>query len=126
MSLLDLPNEMVLAIAGMLCDESDINRFSQTNLRLHWLVGDYLYENNIKEHEGWALYWAAFHGREKTAEKLFKTKKRIGLQNQSVIINNNFPDLGSVAEMLDNSGTTIRYMERLMPYGPTLLSLAAE
>ncbi|KAJ5748528.1 uncharacterized protein N7511_010224 [Penicillium nucicola] len=62
MPLLDLPNELLLAIASFLDSERDINALVRTNRHLHSLFKSYLYIHNVKHHEGSALRWSAVHG----------------------------------------------------------------
>ncbi|PGH28581.1 hypothetical protein GX50_08674, partial [[Emmonsia] crescens] len=70
MPLLKLPNELLRSIAENLDFERDISSFGRTNRRLHHLLLDYLYENNIKRHESAALFWAAQHGKHKTVKMM--------------------------------------------------------
>ena len=69
MSLLSLPNELLLFIAENLTSERDISAFTQTNLRLHTLLNVYLYCYNTQWGGSSALLWAAKHGQKTTAQK---------------------------------------------------------
>ncbi|KAL2864007.1 ankyrin repeat domain-containing protein [Aspergillus lucknowensis] len=67
MTLLELPQELLLAIASFLEAERDINSLSRTNTQLHALLNPYLYRQNARTSNSSALLWAAVHGRENTA-----------------------------------------------------------
>ena len=69
MSLLRLPNELLLCLADKL-DERDINNLVRTNHRLYHAVNRYLYRHNVNNFGGVALLWAAYHGIEGTFRKL--------------------------------------------------------
>ena len=62
MSLLDLPNELLLSIAGSLRCGSGINAFVRMNCRLCCLLDAYLYQYYIQTSNHSALPWAAYHG----------------------------------------------------------------
>lgn len=70
MSLLNLPNEILLLIAeeGTVC-QTDLSAFTRANKRLHALLIQYLYTNNAEHHGGSALRWAAERLNLATAEK---------------------------------------------------------
>ncbi|KAL5339546.1 ankyrin repeat-containing domain protein [Aspergillus crustosus] len=62
MSFLVLPPELLLMIAERLESQSDLNALSQTSKPLYSILSDTLYQNNIKEHNSSALFWAATAG----------------------------------------------------------------
>lgn len=62
MSLLDLPNELLLSIAGNLRCESGINALVCTNHRLYCVLDAYLYQYYIQTSNHSALPWAAYDG----------------------------------------------------------------
>lgn len=62
MSLLKLPNELILSIAANLVCERDINAAAQINRRLYSLLNVVLYRFSIRRGNNSALRWAAFHG----------------------------------------------------------------
>jgi ankyrin repeat protein len=62
MSLLDLPNELLLSIVGNLTRESDINALVQTNRRLYYTLNLFLYRFSVARGNNSALRWAALHG----------------------------------------------------------------
>ena len=68
-SLLDLPNELLLSVADNLDRESDISAFSRLNRRLYLLLNLYLYQHNIKQTNSSGLIWAAEHGRETIVQR---------------------------------------------------------
>jgi ankyrin repeat protein len=62
MSLLDLPNELLLSIADAFGCASGINALVCTNRRLYFLLNTYLYESYVRTSNHSALPWAAHHG----------------------------------------------------------------
>lgn len=72
MTLLWLPNELLLSITESLQYEKDINALLQTNLRLYHLLNAYMYRRNIRTSESSALFWAAKHNKVATSQKLMK------------------------------------------------------
>src|SRR5215471_11001091 len=70
MSLLDLPNELLLYIAEYLELESDINALTRTTRRLHGLLNVSLYRHNVEHGESSALSWASRRGRVTTVQML--------------------------------------------------------
>src|SRR5437762_1966042 len=82
MPLLDISNELLLCISENLQSERDINAFTRTNRRLYYLLNSYLYRYNVRKFRGWALLWAAEHGREVTAQRLLEegTKAYVNVQ----------------------------------------------
>ena len=69
MLLLDFANELLLRIAEYLESERDINAFARVNHRLYSLLNNYLYLYNVQQFGSSALFWAALHGQEGTAQK---------------------------------------------------------
>jgi ankyrin repeat protein len=69
MSLLDLPNELLLSIAESLRCESGINAFARTNSQLYCLLNTFLYQYHIRTSDHSALPWAAHHGLTNTVLK---------------------------------------------------------
>lgn len=69
MSLLYLPDELLLSIGEHVISEHDLNSFHQANRRLYLVFDEYRYKYNAKHHEGHALYWAARHGNATAARK---------------------------------------------------------
>ena len=67
MSFQNLPNEIILEIAGHLNSCRDKNAFLQVNGHVHSLLHDELYRNNIRRHNGSGLAWAAERNRMNTA-----------------------------------------------------------
>jgi hypothetical protein len=80
MPLLQLPFELLHTIAENLKSERDISSFSQTNTYLHHALSSYLYENNVKQHGGSALIWAAEHGHEEVVRKLLNKTADVNAQ----------------------------------------------
>lgn len=76
MSLLSLPNELLLEIADHLGRESDINSLVRVNKRLCNLLNDYLYKFNLRHGNGLCLYRAAWKGCEGTVPKVFAAGMR--------------------------------------------------
>ena len=84
MSLLDLPNELLLSIADSLRCESGINAFACTNRRLYCLLDAYLYQYHIQTSDHSALPWAAYHGLTNTVLKFLD----LGSNVQATLDNN--------------------------------------
>jgi ankyrin repeat protein len=72
MSLLGLPNELLLMIAEQMVSERDINAMTQLNRFTYALLNKYLYDHNIRKSGSSALLWAAKHGQLGTAQRLIK------------------------------------------------------
>jgi len=70
MALLDLANELQLAIAETLESERDINAFAQPYVRCFQLLNSHLYRYNVQQNRRLALFWAAKHGNLNTVVKL--------------------------------------------------------
>lgn len=62
MSLLLLPDELLLNIGEHITSESDLNNFHQVNRRLYHMFDEYLYIYDAKYHDGLALFWAIRYG----------------------------------------------------------------
>ncbi|KND92754.1 Inversin [Tolypocladium ophioglossoides CBS 100239] len=69
MSLLDLPNELLVSVAEKLVSEADIGSLVLVNRRLHTLLDKHLYRQNATTSRFSALLWASEHGSEITAQK---------------------------------------------------------
>lgn len=68
MLLTSLPNEILQTIAANLETENEINRFILTSMELYSRLNDWFYRRNIRQ-GGWALFDAAYNGREDTAKR---------------------------------------------------------
>lgn len=67
LSLLDLPNEIILSIVEKLPRARDLGAVAKTNKSLHGLVNRQLYRFDLRSHSNLALSWAAENGVEGTA-----------------------------------------------------------
>ncbi|OKO99220.1 Ankyrin-1 [Penicillium subrubescens] len=72
MSLLGLPNELLLMIAEQMSSSKDINAMAQADRFTYALLNKYLYDQNIRKSGSSALLWAAKHGQLGTAQRLIK------------------------------------------------------
>ncbi|KAL4942572.1 ankyrin repeat-containing domain protein [Aspergillus oleicola] len=70
MPLLSLPSELILLIAEKMDSERDINAFSQTNKLVNSITTDFLYNNNVQNHNSTALIWASKRGRSDIARRI--------------------------------------------------------
>ncbi|KAB8231580.1 ankyrin repeat domain-containing protein [Aspergillus alliaceus] len=70
MSLLLLPTELILIIAGSLGAQRDINALCQANKYLYDLLVTHLYRFHVLNHDSSALQWAAKHGLVSTVKRL--------------------------------------------------------
>jgi ankyrin repeat protein len=70
MSLLGLPNEILLLVTLSHELEADINALARTNRRLYSLLNLHLYWHNVLYSGSRALLWAAKHGQEPTIRML--------------------------------------------------------
>lgn len=70
MSLLSLPNEVLLMIANQMESQGTLNALAQTSRFFYALLNRSLYANNVRKGGGWALSWAAKLGQLGTAKKL--------------------------------------------------------
>lgn len=73
-SLLDLPNEILLYIARFLPDQEDVSDFSRTNRHLHAVIDSYLYQYNVRYDNAYALTFGAYKGRRAVVEKALAAK----------------------------------------------------
>ena len=80
MSLMELPNEILIQIVDHLDQERDINSVTLVNRRLHKDFNSYLYRHNIEFHENRALLWAAQHGQVGTARRLLSLGADLGVR----------------------------------------------
>ncbi|KAJ5370783.1 uncharacterized protein N7496_006875 [Penicillium cataractarum] len=71
MPLTSLPNEILQTIADNLENENEVNQFILTSRGLYSRLNDWFYRRNIRE-GGWALFHAAYNGREDTAKRLLR------------------------------------------------------
>ncbi|KAJ5897425.1 hypothetical protein N7504_007713 [Penicillium tannophilum] len=72
MSILALPNELILHIATFLSEDLDIASFLQANHRLKNLLGEYVFQNNLSRHDGSALPLCVKYGLKSGVQKLLK------------------------------------------------------
>ncbi|KAJ5834732.1 ATPase inhibitor IATP mitochondria [Penicillium robsamsonii] len=69
MTLLVLPNELLLAIVETQDSQNNINAFARTSRRCYILLNPFLYAYNVRKHQGSALHWAATKGQLRTAQE---------------------------------------------------------
>lgn len=82
MTLLDLGNELLLAIAENLELERDINTFVRANRRLYNLLNAYVYRHNVQKFGSSGLLWAANCGQEAAAQKFLKEEANVHATNE--------------------------------------------
>ncbi|OQE30307.1 hypothetical protein PENFLA_c003G10917 [Penicillium flavigenum] len=82
MTLLSLPNELLLAISESQDCQRDINAFARTSRRCYTLLNPFLYAYNVRQHQGSALHWAASQGQLKTAQELLRQGAQIDSRNR--------------------------------------------
>lgn len=78
LQLIQLPNELILAIAQELASESDISCFSRTCRGLHELLDRLLYSYDVQNCNSWVLLWAARHNRVNAARKAIREDANLG------------------------------------------------
>ena len=83
MSLLILPNELLLQIAESLPSEKDINALVRTNRLFHTLLNPYLYRHNILHHASDALVRAAELGSASATAKLLAAGANVNVKDRS-------------------------------------------
>jgi ankyrin repeat protein len=83
MPLLDLPNELLLAIAKPLDSQRDINALVQTNRHFYNILNSCLYAHNVKYHRGFALEWSATNGVLESAKKSIQQGAQIQIGDSS-------------------------------------------
>jgi ankyrin repeat protein len=83
MSLLGLPNELLLSVASNLRCGSAINAFACTNFRLYCLLDEYLYQYYVQTSNHSALPWASSHGLTNTVLKFL----HLGVNLQATLEN---------------------------------------
>lgn len=71
MPLTCLPNEILHYIADLLETDRQINQFILTSREIYSRLNDWFYRRNIRQ-GGWALFNAAYNGREDTAKRLLR------------------------------------------------------
>jgi ankyrin repeat protein len=69
MAILSLPIETLLLISRYL-QRHDFNSFLQSHTSLYHMLNDELYRDNVRNHDGSALFWAASSGSLKTLQRL--------------------------------------------------------
>ncbi|KAI9930619.1 hypothetical protein ASPWEDRAFT_39522 [Aspergillus wentii DTO 134E9] len=69
MHILDFPLELLLHITDSLEREKDVLVFASLNRQLYDLLIDYLYRRNATSSGASALFWAAQHGQQGTAQR---------------------------------------------------------
>ncbi|KAL4985275.1 ankyrin repeat-containing domain protein [Aspergillus falconensis] len=62
MLFLDLPNELLLLIGGVILSQHDLSSLTKTNRHLYCLLSDLLLRNNMQDSNSSALIYAAQHG----------------------------------------------------------------
>ncbi|KGO71921.1 hypothetical protein PITC_026410 [Penicillium italicum] len=82
MTLLLLPNELLLAIAETQDSQKDINALARTSRRCYILLNPFLYAYNVRQHQGSALHWAAIQGQLRTAEESLRQGAEIELRHR--------------------------------------------
>ncbi|KAJ5255295.1 hypothetical protein N7497_007223 [Penicillium chrysogenum] len=82
MTLLSLPNELLLAISGSQDCQRDINAFARTSRRCYALLNSLLYAYNVRQHQGSALHWAASQGQLRTAQESLRQGAQINSRNR--------------------------------------------
>jgi ankyrin repeat protein len=82
MTLLSLPNELLLAISETQDCQRDINAFARTNRRYYTLLNPFLYAYNVRRHQGSALHWAASQGELRTAQESLRQGAQIDSRNR--------------------------------------------
>ncbi|RLL93862.1 hypothetical protein CFD26_100337 [Aspergillus turcosus] len=80
---MNIPNEIILAIASFLDCEKDISSLSQTNRILYTVVNAYLYRHNVQTSNSSALLWAAENGHQGVAEKVIRTGGAVAIRTRS-------------------------------------------
>lgn len=72
MSLLRLPNELLLCISEKLEFHQEINAFARSSRHLYNLLNNYLYMSNVQKDGGSALFYAARHKQPEVVRKLLE------------------------------------------------------
>jgi hypothetical protein len=93
MTLLKLPNEILMQIVDYLQTQREINAVTHINRRFHSVFNDFLYRENIRSGSS-ALFWAANRGQESTARTIVHLGADINMPLQ---------------EPVSHPGETIRY-----------------
>lgn len=70
--LLQLPNELLIEVAGRMQSERGIQALVRVNQRFFRVLDPYLYRRNAQESELSALFWAVENNRVRTAQKVFE------------------------------------------------------
>ncbi|KAJ5604880.1 ankyrin 2-3/unc44 [Penicillium lagena] len=85
MSLLNLPNELLFAIAKELPREKSVSALARTNRFLFSALNDYLYAHNVRHHNASALYWAAKNGNTVTAANSITNGADVNAQKSQAV-----------------------------------------
>ena len=83
MSLADLPNELLLSVAGNLELESDINALARTIRSVYLSVSPYLYKRNVERSRSSALFWAAENGQEPAVHRSLDAGANVRARRQT-------------------------------------------
>ncbi|KAJ5804882.1 hypothetical protein N7474_010769 [Penicillium riverlandense] len=85
MSFIDLPNELLCAIAKDLHREKSISALARTNRFFFSALNGYLYAHNVRHHNASALYWAIGTGNTGTAANSISNGANINAQNSRAL-----------------------------------------
>lgn len=77
MSILSLPNELILLIAAAIDSEGQISKLLRTNQRLKKLLLPYLYRRNVECSHSSALLHCCLHGNQQGLEYLLRWKEEL-------------------------------------------------
>jgi ankyrin repeat protein len=83
MTLLILPNELLLSIAETLESQPNINALAKTNRRCYNLLNSFLYAYNARHYNSSALHWAATHGQPATAQESLRQGADVESKDQA-------------------------------------------
>ncbi|KAL4795131.1 ankyrin repeat-containing domain protein [Aspergillus venezuelensis] len=109
MSLLVLPNELLLIIAGHLDSKRDIEALGRTNKLLGQIATKALYQHNAN-HENSSALWAARRNRLDVVEEMLKCKADINVRDRN----------GLTSLLLSVKHGTIRMFEMILDRKPDL------
>ena len=82
MSLLRLPNEVLLQIQENIIEKDDIRHFALVNRRLYETLIDQIYLRDIHSGESRALFWSIYHSKEATLRRAI----RVGAELNSQVV----------------------------------------
>src|SRR3981081_4136766 len=77
MSILSLPNELILLIAAAIDSEGQISKLLRTNQRLKKLLLPYVYRRNVECSHSSALLHCCLHGNQQELEYLLRWKEEL-------------------------------------------------